>query len=291
MLASRLAGFGTTIFTVMTALAEQTGAINLGQGFPDEDGPAAVIDAAVEAIRDRPQPVRAAAGRAGAARRRSPTTSARATASSSIPTARSRSRSARPRRSPSALLGAGASPATRWSMLDPFYDSYRAVAALAGGTARRDPAPPRRSWRVDPEAARRGDHRRTRLLLLNSPHNPTGRVLDRDELELIAAACRRARPDRDHRRGLRAPRLRRRARPARDAAGHGRAHADDLVDRQDVLADRLEDRLGERAGGARRGRCAASSSSCRSPAARRSSTRPPRRCRDERDRRARSPPS
>ena len=50
---------------------------------------------------------------------------------------------------------------------------------------------------------------RTRLLLLNSPHNPTGKVFTRDELELIAGLCRRARPDRGHRRGLRAPRVRR----------------------------------------------------------------------------------
>src|SRR3954454_11122233 len=51
MFASRLAGFGTTIFTEMSALAERTGSINLGQGFPDEDGPPAVLEAAVQAIR------------------------------------------------------------------------------------------------------------------------------------------------------------------------------------------------------------------------------------------------
>src|SRR3954471_16569554 len=49
--AGRLAGFGTTIFTEMSALAERTGSINLGQGFPDEDGPAAVLEAAVQALR------------------------------------------------------------------------------------------------------------------------------------------------------------------------------------------------------------------------------------------------
>ena len=51
MTATRLSGFGTTIFTEMSALAETTGAINLGQGFPDEDGPAAVLEAATSAIR------------------------------------------------------------------------------------------------------------------------------------------------------------------------------------------------------------------------------------------------
>ena len=52
MIASRLAGFGTTIFTEMSALAERTGAINLGQGFPDQDGPAEVLEAAAAAIRN-----------------------------------------------------------------------------------------------------------------------------------------------------------------------------------------------------------------------------------------------
>ena len=50
-LASRLRGFGTTIFAEMSALAVRTGAVNLGQGFPDTDGPAAVIEAAVAAMR------------------------------------------------------------------------------------------------------------------------------------------------------------------------------------------------------------------------------------------------
>ena len=52
MTATRLSGFGTTIFTEMSALAEATGAINLGQGFPDEDGPAEVLEAAIAAMRN-----------------------------------------------------------------------------------------------------------------------------------------------------------------------------------------------------------------------------------------------
>src|SRR5579871_2957269 len=48
---ARLAGLGTTIFTEMTALAQRTGAINLGQGFPDQDGPEAIVEAAVAALR------------------------------------------------------------------------------------------------------------------------------------------------------------------------------------------------------------------------------------------------
>ena len=56
-LTPKLEGFGTTIFAEMSALAVQTGAINLGQGFPDTDGPAVVLEAAIDAIRVGRQPV------------------------------------------------------------------------------------------------------------------------------------------------------------------------------------------------------------------------------------------
>ena len=83
VIASRLAGFGTTIFTEMSALAERTGAINLGQGFPDEDGPAAVLEAAQAAMRTGHNQYAPLPGRARAARRRSPSTSSASTGSSS----------------------------------------------------------------------------------------------------------------------------------------------------------------------------------------------------------------
>jgi N-succinyldiaminopimelate aminotransferase len=73
--------------------------------------------------------------------------------------------------------------------LDPSYDSYAPVTRMAGGTFRPIAlAPP--DWRVTQEAIDAAVTDRTRVLLLNSPHNPTGRVLDRDELELLAATCR-----------------------------------------------------------------------------------------------------
>ena len=90
VIASRLSGFGTTIFTEMSALAERTGAINLGQGFPDEDGPAEVLEAAQAAIRDGRNQYAPLPGRAGAARRRSPSTSSASTGSSSTRRARCR---------------------------------------------------------------------------------------------------------------------------------------------------------------------------------------------------------
>ena len=177
----------TTIFTVMTALAEETGAINLGQGFPDEDGPAVVIDAAVEALRAghnqyAPLPGVPPLRRAIAAHQRArygieldPDTQVQVTFGATEALA-------------SALI-ALVEPGDEVAMLDPSYDSYAAVVALAGGTPRpivlRSPA-----WRVEPEAVAAAIGPRTRVLLVNSPHNPTGRVLDRGELELLAAACR-----------------------------------------------------------------------------------------------------
>ena len=184
MLAQRLAGFGTTIFTEMSALAERTGAINLGQGFPDEDGPALVLDAAVAAIRAGANQYAPLPGVPAAARgdRRAPARALRARAPR-----RSRSRSARPRRSPPRCSGC-ASPGTRCSR------STRSTTPTA-------PAPrsPARAWSAcrcarpsgasTPRAAAAVTER-TRVLLLNTPHNPTGRVLDRAELEAIAAVCR-----------------------------------------------------------------------------------------------------
>ena len=117
---------------------------------------------------------------------------------------------------------------------------------------------------------------RTRLILLNTPHNPTGKVFDADELARDRRARHRARPARRHRRGLRAPRVpRRHARPDRHAARDGRAHADDLLGRQDVQHDGLEDRLDVRPGAARRPRPRRPSSSSPTSAGPRSSRRSP----------------
>jgi N-succinyldiaminopimelate aminotransferase len=185
--ASRLAGFGTTIFTEMSALAERTGAINLGQGFPDEDGPAAVLEAAVAALRGganqyAPLPgvpaLRAAIAEHQRARyglEHDPDTEIQVCFGATEAIA-------------AALLGL-CEPGDEVVALDPFYDSYRAGAALAGARLVGVPLRPP-EWRFDPGELAAAVTDRTRVLLLNTPHNPTGRVLDRDELEAIAAVCR-----------------------------------------------------------------------------------------------------
>ena len=109
-------------------------------------------------------------------------------------------------------------------------------------------------YRLDVDALRAAVTPRTRLLLVNSPHNPTGTVLDRAELEAVAAVARGARPARRHRRGLRAPDLRRRrARPAGHVARDARAHAHRSRLAARRSHHRVEGRLGLRAGRAGHG--------------------------------------
>jgi N-succinyldiaminopimelate aminotransferase len=181
--ASRLAGFGTTIFTEMSALAERTGSINLGQGFPDEDGPSAVLEAAVQAIRDghnqyAPLPGVPALLDAIAEHQRARYGLEHEAIQVTFGATEAIT---------AALLGL-CEPGDEVAALDPFYDSYRAGAALAGARLVGVPLTPP-EWRFDAQQLTAAITPRTRVLLLNSPHNPTGRVLDRAELQQIAAAC------------------------------------------------------------------------------------------------------
>ncbi|MGA2013462.1 MAG: aminotransferase class I/II-fold pyridoxal phosphate-dependent enzyme [Solirubrobacteraceae bacterium] len=181
--AARLDGLGTTVFTEMTALAARTGSINLGQGFPDTDGPAAAIEAAVAALRGgenqyAPLPgvpaLRDAVFEHQAAYYGLEPEDVLVTFGATEAIA-------------AALLGL-CDPGDEVVVLDPYYDSYAACITFAG--ARRRPVtlrPPEFALRADDLRDAIGP--RARVLLLNSPHNPTGRVLTRDELELVAAAC------------------------------------------------------------------------------------------------------
>ncbi len=185
--AARVSGFGTTIFTEMSALAERTGAINLGQGFPDYDGPAEVLDAAQAAIRTgrnqyAPLPGVAPLRHAIADHQRrfygielDPATEVQVTMGATEAIT-------------AAVLGL-VEPGEEVLALDPSYDSYSAAAALAGATFATVPLHPPQ-WRFDPAELAAAVTPRTKVLILNSPHNPTGRVLDRGELEAVAAVCR-----------------------------------------------------------------------------------------------------
>jgi N-succinyldiaminopimelate aminotransferase len=181
--AARTGGLGTSIFTEMSALAVRTGAINLGQGFPDTDGPAGAIEAAVTALREghnqyAPLPGVPALREAVLDHQRAyyglePEDLLITFGATEAIAA--------------ALLGL-CDPGDEVVVLEPYYDSYAACIGFAG--ARRRPVtlrPP--DFALDPDALNAAISPRARVLLLNTPHNPTGRVLDRSELELIAAAC------------------------------------------------------------------------------------------------------
>ncbi|MGW0703793.1 pyridoxal phosphate-dependent aminotransferase [Streptomyces sp. NPDC002867] len=187
LLNRRLAAFGTTIFAEMSALAARTGSINLGQGFPDTDGPEEVREAAVRALRDGrgnqypPGPgipeLRTAVAdhqlrRYGLVH--DPDTEVLVTAGATEAIA--------------AALLALVEPGDEVIALEPYYDSYAACIAMAGGT--RVPVtlrPQEGAYRLDLDELRDAVTPRTRLILLNTPHNPTGTVLTRDELAAIAA--------------------------------------------------------------------------------------------------------
>jgi N-succinyldiaminopimelate aminotransferase len=187
-LTRKLAGFGTTIFTEMTRLADEAGAVNLAQGFPDFDGPELAKRAAVRAVEAglgqyAPSPGLPALRRA---------------------LARARARSYGLDYDPDAgvTVGCGATemvfasllglcdPGDEVVLFEPFYDGYRAAVALAGASARVVRlAPP--DWRLDRAALAAAFGPKTRAVVLNTPHNPTGKVFARDELEAVAELCRR----------------------------------------------------------------------------------------------------
>ncbi|MFJ9577543.1 pyridoxal phosphate-dependent aminotransferase [Streptomyces sp. NPDC101191] len=186
LLNRRLAEFGTTIFAEMSALAARTGSINLGQGFPDTDGPEEIREAAVRALRE------------GRGNQYPP--------GPGVPELRTAIAEHQLRRyglayDPDAevLVTAGATEAIAAALLalvepgdevvalEPYYDSYAACIAMAGGT--RVPVtlrPHAGAFALDLDELKAAVTERTRLILLNTPHNPTGTVLSRAELTAIA---------------------------------------------------------------------------------------------------------
>ncbi len=182
--ASRLPTVGTTIFTVMSALAAKTGAINLGQGFPDFDCDPALVDAVAAAMRaghnQYPPMTGVPALRQAVSDKIALTTGRRYDADSEV------------------TITAGATqgilstvlalvhPGDDVIVLEPCYDSYGPSITLAGGNTIRVPLVPG-TWRPDLAALRRSLTSRTRLVIINTPHNPSGTVWTADELARFAA--------------------------------------------------------------------------------------------------------
>ena len=186
ILNARLAPFTSTIFTEMSALALRTGSVNLGQGFPDTDGPAEVVEAAVAAIRGGhnqyapgPGVPRLRAAVADHQRRfygieLDPDTQVAITFGATEGIAAS-------------VLGL-CEPGDEVITLEPWYDSYAACVALAGARRRVVTMRPP-DFALDPDALAAAVTPATRMVIINSPHNPTGRVLGEAELDAIARVC------------------------------------------------------------------------------------------------------
>jgi N-succinyldiaminopimelate aminotransferase len=186
VLAQRLRPFTTTIFSEMSELALTTGSLNLGQGFPDTDGPAELKRVAIEAIADGRNQYPPSQGvpelrAAVAAHQRSWYGLTVAPENEVLVTTGATEAIA-------ASLLALCEPGDEVVMFEPTYDSYAAGASMAGATPRLVRLHPP-DWAFDPDELAAAIGPRTRLVLLNSPHNPTGKVFDRAELALIAELC------------------------------------------------------------------------------------------------------
>jgi len=180
---SVLSAFGTTVFTVMSALAQQHGAINLGQGFPDEEGPEDIRRVAADAVFDGPNQYPPMMG---------------------IPELRqavaehdARFYGLEVDWQTEVLVTSGATEALadcflglleagdEVVLIEPLYDSYLPMVLRAGGVpklVRMEPP----DWALPKEALREAFSPRTKLLVLNTPHNPSGKVFDAEELTFLA---------------------------------------------------------------------------------------------------------
>jgi len=179
---------GTTIFTVMSTLAAKHGAINLGQGFPDEDGPLAIREVAARALRDGPNQYPPMQGlielrRAVAAH------SSRFYGLDFDPENEIRITSGATEALTDCMLGL-IGPGDEAILIEPNYDSYPPILKAAGARIRclRLEAP---KFRIDEAALAAVFSARTKLIMINSPLNPIGRVFDREELELLAQFLKR----------------------------------------------------------------------------------------------------
>lgn len=183
---TRLDGLGTTIFAEMSALAQRTGAINLGQGFPDTDGPVSIVDAAVDAMRSGRNQYPPGLGipelRAAIAAHQARWYDLTIDPSSEVVVTTGATEAIA-----GALLGL-VDPGDEVIVLEPYYDSYVAMIQMAGGVRRpvtlRAP-----EFRLPIDELHAAVTPRTTAILLNTPHNPTGTVLTADELHAVAAVA------------------------------------------------------------------------------------------------------
>ena len=186
MFADRIQPFGTTVFSQISALSRKVGAVNLGQGFPDFDGPATVLQAAASAIGQARNQYAVTFGepelRQAIAQHSQRFYGQQVDAESEITVTSGATE---------AIFCAGLAflnPGDEVVVFQPCYDSYAPAITFAGGV----PVPVTLHaphFRFDPDELRRAITSRTRALFINTPHNPTGTVFTHDELLLIAELC------------------------------------------------------------------------------------------------------
>jgi N-succinyldiaminopimelate aminotransferase len=186
-MSQRVAGFGTTVFVEINALARAHGAVNLGQGAPDFDGPPEVLTAAVTAVNSALNQYAPGTGMS----------SVRAAIAAHA------DRFYRQKLDPESevLVTSGATEAVFAAILgltdagdevivfEPVYDSYVPNIVMAGVTPRYIPLRGE-NWTFDPDELAQAFNRRTRAIIINTPHNPSGKVYSRAELNCIATLCR-----------------------------------------------------------------------------------------------------
>jgi len=186
--AARVASFGTSVFTEIAALAARHGALDLSTGFPDTDGPDELKDAVVAALRSghnqyavshgEPELRRAVAAHAGRFYGVAPDPDTEVTVTNGAAEALH------------SILDALIDPGDEVVLLEPSYEAYAPNVILAGGVPRFVPLRPP-GWAFDPGELAAAFTGRTRAVILNTPHNPTGKVFTRGELEVVAELCRR----------------------------------------------------------------------------------------------------
>jgi N-succinyldiaminopimelate aminotransferase len=191
--AERVSRFGTTVFSEFSALAQKHGAVNLGQGFPDFDGPEAVKEAAQRAIRDGVNQYAMGMG-AKDLRQAIAEHAARFYGQQVNPDTMVTVTSGATEAILDVILGL-VDPGDEVVAFEPFYDSYDANITFVGAKARYVPLRPpdarHPQWWFDWAELEAAFSARTRLLILNSPQNPTGKVFTREELERIGELCAR----------------------------------------------------------------------------------------------------
>ncbi|MDP6312184.1 MAG: aminotransferase class I/II-fold pyridoxal phosphate-dependent enzyme, partial [Phycisphaerales bacterium] len=184
--ALRLQPFGESVFATWSRLALEHGAVNLGQGFPDFDGPAEVIEAAYRAMQDGHNQY----APMGGVPKLTNAIAADLLASSglSVDPASEITVTAGCTEAIAATMLGLLNPGDEVIVFEPFYDSYPATIAMAGGVMKTVTTRPP-DFGIDLDAVRAAITPQTRAILLNTPHNPTGHVASRDELEGLAAIC------------------------------------------------------------------------------------------------------